>query len=328
MRFYEKWEFEALAEKATRSAPEDVLKRFCVPIVGTLICKFAGAQEQKVEEAIVYNTKVMFEWELRGLRVHGTISQAWEAHRAMRILAGIKIVPFRLKRPLVAAFLHKRLSGDERMLSVIRARAYSDEKIRFWCLAMSKHITEPVRKTILKRRLGRAFEAPVCARISAKRMLACLPNEDGARTLFSFRRDNLRSVADDESMMRGTGAVAHAKPLRQKSLGPMATYAKPLDLPTYLSAYDKRPWRRLRDIVALAHFKAEEMRAQAEGRFIDFERAMAALELCPFAWDSKESLRHTMVFVIWTSGVKEKRKYHLKAVSLKYLCVKAGACKK
>ena len=85
-----------------------------------------------------------------------------------------------------------------------------------------------------------------------------------------------------------------------------ATHAKVLDLPTDASAYDKRPWRCLRDVVAVSHFKAEELRAQAEDRAFDIDRAMCGMVVCPFAWDTTETFAGQTALIIFTSGEKSK----------------------
>ena len=73
-RVYEKKEFEQVAAKATRAAPQDAERRFHVPIVGTLTCTYAGTAKPD-QEFIVWNTQVTFEWRLRSPHVKGVISQ-------------------------------------------------------------------------------------------------------------------------------------------------------------------------------------------------------------------------------------------------------------
>ena len=135
---------------------------------------------------------------------------------------------------------------------------------------MSKRITEPIRKTILKKgNRGAAIEVPICARISDRHSLACVPGDPGtARLLFGFHRDRMRRVVDDE----------HHKPVTD-----ISAHAKALELPADFTAYDKRPWRCLRDVVAQAQFRAEEIRAQADCRAFDIDRAMSGLVVCPFS---------------------------------------------
>ena len=58
-RVYEKKDFVAVAAKATAAAPQDVEKRFHVPIIGTLTCSFAAAEPD--QEFLVWNTKVTFD---------------------------------------------------------------------------------------------------------------------------------------------------------------------------------------------------------------------------------------------------------------------------
>ena len=310
-RVYQKRELDAMAAKFTRAAPEEVKKRFKVPICGTLTCTFAGVAKPDSQELIVYDTQVVFEWRLRSPHVQGVISQALEAHRAMRMLSG-HFVPFGMKRPLVAAHLYKKLCGRQRPLPAMKAPAVAETKVPIYAIAMAKQITEPLRKTILKRR-GGAVEAPICAHISNERSLACVPADPGSRSLFHFHIGRLRSVVDDEN--------------RQPTID-AATHAKPLHLPADLSAYNKRPWRCLRDIVAHAHFRAEVIRARSEDRSLDIGRAMSGFDVCPFSWDAGEVFNDTMVFVIWTSGEGAGLKYHSKAVTLRRLCLQAGARKK
>ena len=76
----------------------------------------------------------------------------------------------------------------------------------------------------------------------------------------------------------------------KKPIGMIAAHAVPLKLPNDdLKAYDRRPWRCLRDVVAHARFRAEQMRATAEGRAFDLARALSAMETCPFRWDATEA---------------------------------------
>ena len=68
-----------------------------------------------------------------------------------------------------------------------------------------------------------------------------------------------------------------------------------------------------------SNFTREEMRASAEDRAVDIDRATSALETCAFAWDQKEFFNHTAVFLIWASGEKKSKagvKYHLKRATL------------
>jgi hypothetical protein len=312
-RIYEKKEFEQVAATATRAAPQEVDRKFRVPIVGTLTCTFAGTAKPD-QEFIVWDTQVTFEWRLRNPHVQGVVSQQWMAHEAMHMVPKLKFLPFRLKRPLVAAFLYKVLSAgplpDMRMPA-----SMANSKLQLHAIAVSKPITElPFRKTVLKRRHGGTIEVPICARVDDKRSLAVLPNEVGTRTLFGFQHNKFRCIVDDET--------------RKKMTIDSATHAKVLELPAEASAYDKRPWRCLRDVVAASHFKAEELRAQAEGRAVDIDRAMAGLVVCPFAWDSTEDFGGQTVFIIFTSGEKSKVQFHFKSANLKRLCMLVDAAKK
>ena len=72
-RVFEKQELEAVAQKASEAAREDVMKRFYVPIVGTLRCKYMGTQKSEDKELILFYTKVCFKWELSSAHVKGSV---------------------------------------------------------------------------------------------------------------------------------------------------------------------------------------------------------------------------------------------------------------
>ena len=76
-RVFEKQALEAVAAKATEASPQDVLKRFYVPIVGTLRCKYIGPQDSEEKDVIVFNTNVAFKWEFSSPHVKGSIEQAF-----------------------------------------------------------------------------------------------------------------------------------------------------------------------------------------------------------------------------------------------------------
>ena len=99
---------------------------------------------------------------------------------------------------------------------------------------------------------------------------------------------------------------------------------KILELPTNASAYNKRPWRCFRDVVAAGHFKAEALRAQAENRASDIDRAMCGLVVCPFEWDTTENFDSQTAFVVFTMDDNTKIKFHFKSATLKRLCILAG----
>ena len=75
-RVFEQHESNAAAERASVAARADVLKRFYVPIVGSLRCKFAGVQDPEAKDLIVYDTKVVFHWEFSAPHVKGSVEQA------------------------------------------------------------------------------------------------------------------------------------------------------------------------------------------------------------------------------------------------------------
>ena len=343
IRVFEKAELEALAERASAAAAEDVLMRFYCPIAGTLKCKYAGAQNPEVE-VVVYDTNVVFKWEFRSQHAKGSHLQVLEAHHAMRMLPDFPVVPFGLKRPLVAAHLQKKIASG-RLLPAMKSPAYADLKISVRAVAMSKPLAEPLRTTVVKPLNCCAREVPICARISETHSLACLPHAPDLRgAVFSFGRDRIRRVADRQPVALAEPPRANvakrgrrvADPPTQttkvtKKTPPKATiavaasYVVPLNLPEDLTVYNRRPWRCLRDVVAFAHFRAEQMRASAEGCAIDLARALSSMETCPFRWDATEAFNDTTLFIVWTSGDKDKLEYHLNAANVATLCLKAGA---
>ena len=147
---------------------------------------------------------------------------------------------------------------------------------------------------MLKRRHAAAVEAPICARVSDTHSLACAPNDaPDARWKFSFAKGRLRRVAD-----AGDSKKKKMQKTKTPTSSPLAIDVVPLDLPSDVSAYDYKPWRRVRDVVAQAHFVAEETRAAAEKRGFDITRAMSHMMSCPFSWDfSAEPFLDSILFV-------------------------------
>ena len=74
-RVFEKQELEAAAAKATESSPQNVLKRFYVPIQGTLRCKYIGPQNSEEKDVIVFNTSAVFKWEFVSPHFKGSVEQ-------------------------------------------------------------------------------------------------------------------------------------------------------------------------------------------------------------------------------------------------------------
>ena len=93
----------------------------------------------------------------------------------------------------------------------------------------------------------------------------------------------------------------------------------------------------MRDVVAVAHWRAEHARARKTGVAFDVERAMAALEKSPVAWGAPEHMREKTVYVAWKSRKGRCRpKHHLTRSSFPTLLhwmplkkkEKKGACAK
>ena len=159
--------------------------------------------------------------------------------------------------------------------------------------------------------------------------------------MFGLGGDKLHNAVDDGSTKPSTGMLAHAKRL---------------DLPADLSAYNKQPWRCVRDAVAQAHFKAEAVQILKFGHQVHQLCLWVSGKLiilparkcapCPRAapWTSialRRRLRralsrggqtaffsHATVFFIWTSCDQKGKagvKYHLKRVTLRS-CASRLAC--
>ena len=98
-------------------------------------------------------------------------------------------------------------------------------------------------------------------------------------------------------------------------------------LPHDLGAYNKKPWKALRDVAAAATWRAEELRAKGNGSF-DVDAAMAQMDVSPFNWLLYDD---RVIFVVWTSGPgckKQSLRYHLTSVSIhRLLHLIAGADK-
>ena len=81
----------------------------------------------------------------------------------------------------------------------------------------------------------------------------------------------------------------------------------------------------MRDLIAQAHFRAEEMHAAEEQTPFDIERASSHIETNPFKWDcTHRPFLHTFLFIVWTSGEKKHLRYHLNIVLGNRLCMKAA----
>ena len=237
----------------------------------------------------------------------------------MRDVAAFPVVPFRMKRPLIMSFFYGKIATD-RLLPVMTSSTYDKAKIGIHAICMSKPLTEPPKKIVLKRRHTTAVETPVCARLSDTHVLAAVPRDGPAsRIKFTFARAGLRCVADEKDKKRKSQKTSTS------TLSAVGADVIKLDLPSNVSAYNCPPWWRVRDLIAQAHFKAEQMSSGAEERPFDIKKAMSHMEMNPFAWDlSHRPFLQSFLFVIWTTGEKKDLKYHLNIVQGKRLCMKAG----
>ena len=79
-RVFKTEEFEAVAAMATEASPRDVLKRFYVPIAGTLRCMCIGPQNLEEQDVIVFNTNVALMWEFSSPHLAGSFEQLSRVH--------------------------------------------------------------------------------------------------------------------------------------------------------------------------------------------------------------------------------------------------------
>ena len=246
-----------------------------------------------------------------------------DAYHALREVAESPVVPFRMKRPLVISFFYGKI-GTERLLPVMASKDYSKAKIGIHAIAMSKPLTEPPKKIVLKRRHTTAVETPVCARLSDTHVLAAVPRDGpAARIKFTFAKAGLRCVPDDDHDKK-----RKSQETSTPTLSAVGADVIKLDLPSDVSAYNCRPWWRVRDLIAQAHFKAEEMSSGVEERPFDITKALSHMETNAFEWDlTHRPFLRAFLFVVWTTGEKNDLKYHLNIVQGKRLCMKAGNLK-
>jgi hypothetical protein len=245
-----------------------------------------------------------------------------EAHLALRDVATSPVVPVRMKRPLVINFFYSKIATD-RLLPVMASSAYDEAKIGIHAIAMSKPLTEPPKKIVLKRRHTTAVETPVCARISDTHVLTAVPRDGpAARIKFTFAKAGLRCVADEKDKKRKSQKTSTS------IITAVGADVIKLDLPSDVSAYNCPPWWRVRDLIAQAHFKAEQMSSGEEERPFDIKKAMSHMETNAFKWDlTHRPFLHAFLFVVWTTGEKKDLKYHLNIVQGKRLCMHAGNLK-
>ena len=299
---------KAMARKATTLASQYVLSTYRVPLVGSLKCVFVGAVgDRKSGNPICWNTSVSFRWEYHYLpHVKGAVVRSIPAYRVATDLRRRNIMPPSLKAPLLAAFCYKKFDGTLRLPKMKR---YAGAKVQL--LAISSPVTKPFEKTSLKRRVGPNVQSPICAHIHGDSYIACAPNPN-ANAYHRFAVRDLRVVI--------VGARL-CKMKAKRSTAPVgaAVGDLKLQLPGTLSEYDRKPWRCLRDVAAVATWRAEEMRAAASGKPVSLKVATSKMVPSPFEWKPRDKT----VFIVWTSEREDKQggpvRYHLASASLQYL---------
>ena len=120
--------------------------------------------------------------------------------------------------------------------------------------------------------------APVCAHVADDKYLCCLPNTT-TNHLRGFLTTGLRVVpiSDQEA------EKAPAKKEREAEAPPEVAGVTGLSLPKDVKAYNKKPWKALRDVKAAAVWRAEEIRAKGSGEF-DSDAALSGIDVSPFNW--------------------------------------------
>jgi len=185
-------------------------------------------------------------------------------------------------------------------------KRHKDCGVKCIAIAVSKPLTNQIETTVVQQRKGPLAEVPICAHVRGDEYLVCYRNKSDMRTC-RFLPRCLRA-------MRIANKALY-KQSRSSSAARAAGISR-LNLPGNLSDYDRKPWCSLRDAVAVAHWRAEVVRANEGGAAFDVNLALAAFEPQPSQWRACDKT----VFIAWTSqklgGVVE---YHLSRSSIQTL---------
>ena len=101
-KVYDQEQFTELARQATLASGPAVQKRWRVPIIGSLKCIFAGADD----DVITYKTPIHLKWEFSSVHVKGNVVKTIPAAVALGDCRRIN-VPLAFKLPIAAAFIYK-----------------------------------------------------------------------------------------------------------------------------------------------------------------------------------------------------------------------------
>ena len=314
-RTFDPESFADAARRATLAAKQSLQKRFHVPVLGTLKCVFGGTVGGVPGEAIFGDTKIRIRWEYKSPRVSGTIEKrpVYAAIAAIHDFHQVMKPPRSLGNPLMCAFVFKKLAAA-RALPGMQKPQYAACPINVLAICASKSLTEPFEVTVAKRRHRGLVTVPIVARITDEKAFVCMPTSEEGRPGKPFLSTSLRIVSTK------AGPPKRKKKRVEEDTG-AAAGATTIELPQDMAAYDRNPWKCLRDARARASWRAAAVRAEKQGTPLDLETAMSHMVSSPFDWTPMVGPDKT-VFVIWTTGEGRKIEHHLSTSSLPYLAKK------
>ena len=224
-KVYDKEQFTELARQATLASGPAVQKRWRLPIIGSLKCIFAGADD----DVLTYKTPVHLKWEFSSKHVAGSVVKTMHAAQALGDPRRLN-VPLAFKLPITAAYIYKHLAKQKGLAAMKRETA----EVRVHAIAASKVVKQHFRLITAKRK-HETVMAPVCAHVADDKYLCCLPNTT-TNHLRGFLNTGLKvvSISDQEA------EKAPAKKKRKAEAPPEVAGVVGLSLPKDVKAYNKK----------------------------------------------------------------------------------------
>ena len=267
--------------KKVLDAAAKELKLTSLPEDDAVVCEYLGTVEEGAPLKSL--TRVNFRWTFRGELFEGSVQQETQAAKALHSRSGGNglRLPWEAKLPLRVTLLPSLIAKKKLVQGMV-----SLEDVRVHGLAVPKEFTGK-QDTALVLHAGRRQEFLKVAPI-AETMWLCHPggvlSPNGLVQL---------DVPDGPlpKEPRGTGPVYRLPRIQQGEL--------------------------LHKLYAVAHFKAESLRAKIEGRKIDLQAASEKLHVDVFKWGRPPK----NVLVIWSHRAPDEgmRKYELAELSYKSL---------
>ena len=306
-RVYEKEEFVETARRITVGANASVTRRWKLPVFGKLTCSYVGA----AQDVVTHKTQVSFKWEFASQHVKSEITKTMPASDAQEKTAKRLLVPYPMKLAITCAYIWKRLA-----LTAALPVMQKCEDVKILAITASKLVDTQFQTTVAKRRHGVLVEAPILEHVDGDKYVVCLPssknNPNRIRTWLSsgLKVVSVEKKGAEKKAGKRKRSRSDAQEEEEDSAIPEGTVKA--NLPQDLVQYNRIPFKNLRDMKAVAVWKAEEVRA-TDGEF-DFKKALAGMEADPLKWFLYDD--RTM-FVAWSSKAKKKTKYHLTLTSIK-----------